>query len=80
MLNFPDPSESRFEHLRAEVVRIVDESGSLEGFDPDAWLQQWLNASNPALGNRPPTALLDSSEGFQAVLAVLRSMQSAAYR
>ncbi|WP_424256749.1 MbcA/ParS/Xre antitoxin family protein [Castellaniella sp.] len=80
MLNFRPPQDSKFVALRAELVRIVSESGTLEGFDPDAWLLQWLNSPNPALGNRPPAALVGSPDGFQDVLAVLRSMQSAAYR
>lgn len=80
MLNFRPPYDSQLEALRTELVRIVGESGSLEGFDPDAWLLQWLNSPNPALGHRLPDTLLDSPEGFQDVLAVLRAMQSAAYR
>lgn len=80
MLNFRPPQDSQLVALRAELVRIVGESGTLEGFDPDAWLLQWLSSPNPALGNRQPAALLGSPDGFQDVLAVLRSMQSAAYR
>lgn len=80
MLKFRPPQDSQLVALRAELVRIVGESGTLEGFDPDAWLLQWLSSPNPALGHRLPDTLLDSPEGFQDVLAVLRAMQSAAYR
>ncbi|WP_368643487.1 MbcA/ParS/Xre antitoxin family protein [Castellaniella ginsengisoli] len=80
MLNSRDPKKEQLAALRAEVVRMVAESGNPEGFDPDSWLQQWLSSPNPALGNRQPDSLLDSPDGFQDVLDVLRSMQSGAYR
>ncbi len=80
MLNFQTPEGPQFAVLRAEVIRIVAESGVLKGFDPDSWLKEWLDSPNPALGDVRPRSLLDSPEGLQNVLGVLRCMQSAAYR
>lgn len=80
MLNSRIVEGPQFLTLHAEVVRIVAESGTPDGFDSCAWLKEWLDSPNPALGDVRPGSLLDSPEGLQNVLDVLHSMQSAAYR
>lgn len=40
------------EMLTQIVQRIVDESGCSTGFDANAWVEEWINQPNPALGFR----------------------------
>ncbi len=79
MLNFWRSEDDSFSILRAEVLRIVVESGDPGGFDVDAWLTLWLASPNPTLGFVQPGSLLGSREDLQRVLEVLRPMQSSAY-
>ena len=65
--------------LVVQVTRMVRQSGRIAGFDPLAWVEQWIEQPVPALGNRKPVELLDTAEGEQLVADVLARMQSCAY-
>jgi putative toxin-antitoxin system antitoxin component (TIGR02293 family) len=65
--------------LVGQVEKMVTESGDLTGFDAAQWVSDWLESSNPALGNRKPADYLDTSEGQEIVSSLLAQMQSGAY-
>jgi DNA-binding CsgD family transcriptional regulator/uncharacterized protein (DUF2384 family) len=65
--------------LIGQVEAMVTESGELEGFDSAMWLNNWLNHPNPALGGKPPAALMDTVGGQQVISGMLSQMQSGAY-
>jgi len=62
-----------------EIVR-QSTSPAAEGFDTRAWLKQWLEVPQPALGCRRPTDLLDAPGGVEAVARLLGSLESGAYQ
>lgn len=61
------------------VQQIVTESGNPEGFDAEAWLQEWLAAPLPAFGNRRPWDVLQEPEGLALVRATLLQIQKASF-
>ena len=61
------------------VQQIVMESGNPEGFDAEAWLQEWLAAPLPAFGNRRPWDVLQEPEGPAVVRATLLQIQKASF-
>lgn len=65
--------------LRADVSKMVAESGDANGFDVDAWLGLWLEQPVPALGGRTPSVLLTEENGFDLVRSTLMRMQSGTY-
>lgn len=67
----------------AQLVGLVEtmmtESGGPDGFDPAGWVGQWIGRAHPALGNRRPVELLDTTEGQRLVTSILQQSQSGAY-
>jgi len=61
------------------VQQIVMESGNPEGFDAEAWLQEWLAAPLPAFGNRRPWDVLQEPEGLAVVRATLLQIQKSSF-
>lgn len=58
---------------------IVQESGNAHGFSATRWINEWLRTPNLALRNRLPGEYLDSDEGCELLVRLLRQMQSGAY-
>jgi uncharacterized protein (DUF2384 family) len=65
--------------LIAQVRRLVEESGDISGFDPEAWTIDWLNASCPALGGRAPKEFVGTEAGRAVVTQRIAQMQSGAF-
>ena len=68
--------------LLAIAEEIVANSTAAEAkkFDTAAWLGQWIERSQPALGGRKPADLLDTPTGFEMVARLLGSIESGAYQ
>jgi hypothetical protein len=75
----PNLQAERRQQLVQTVQTIVCESGEPEGFDAARWLDDWLLRPLPALGGRVPVDYLESDEGCQVVIQLLRQMQSGAF-
>lgn len=65
--------------LAALVRRMVTESGDPEGFDAEAWTEEWLSTGCLALGGRRPVDFVGTTQGRRMVLQLLAQMQSGAY-
>lgn len=63
------------ERLVAQVELIVEESGSLTGFDPESWLKHWLNQPIGALGGKRPADYMATREGQEMVSNLLLQAQ-----
>ena len=61
------------------VQQIVMESGNPEGFNAEAWLQEWLAAPLPAFGNRRPWDVLQEPEGLALIQATLLQIQKGSF-
>ena len=68
-----------FERLREQVVTIVQESGSSEGFEADKWLAKWLSTPIGALGGKSPAEYLDTEEGVELISNLLGQIQHGLY-
>ena len=77
----PDESERIIGVIKlvGQLEAMVQESGSLELFDPAAWMAQWLKEPLPAFGGARPIDLIDTMEGQALVSTALMQMQSGAY-
>lgn len=65
--------------LVGQVERMVQESGTPDGFDAAVWTAAWLDRPHPALGGARPATLMDTAEGRTLVSRVIAQMQSGAY-
>lgn len=65
--------------LIGQVEMIVRESGDPDGFNPAKWFSHWIEQPIAALDGRKPGEFLDTSDGREAVSALLSQMQSGAY-
>lgn len=65
--------------LVGQVQVMVDESGDPNGFDAAKWVSAWLERPLPALGNRAPGELMDTSEGQQVVANLLAGARSGVF-
>ncbi|MDP3230746.1 MAG: DUF2384 domain-containing protein [Acidovorax sp.] len=65
--------------LIGQVEAMVRESGNPEGFDAAAWVGDWLERPQPALGGKTPSSFMDTAEGQQLVMQVLAQAQAGAY-
>jgi putative toxin-antitoxin system antitoxin component (TIGR02293 family) len=65
--------------LLGQVESMVEESGTIEGFDASAWTADWLASPQPALGGNRPGDLMDTADGRALVSDLLARMQSGAY-
>jgi len=61
------------------VERIIQESGSGEGFNASAWLKRWLSDPHPALNYATPNSYMGTIEGRNLVAELLKKMQSGAF-
>lgn len=61
---------------------IVANSTAAEArdFDSAAWLGQWLDREQPALGGRKPGDLIDTPTGVDVVARLLGALESGAYQ
>ena len=78
------PSESDPVVGLARLVSLVQswpvsEAVAPEGFRAGAWLGAWLTTPNPALGDRLPLDLLETSVGRDMVERLLGSVASGTY-
>jgi putative toxin-antitoxin system antitoxin component (TIGR02293 family) len=65
--------------LLGQVESMIEESGTAEGFDASAWMADWLDSPQPALGGNRPGDLMDTADGRALVSDLLARMQSGAY-
>lgn len=65
--------------LLGQVQAMVRDSGTVDGFDPAAWLSDWLTTPVPALGGARPLDLMDTMTGQALVAQTLAQMQASAY-
>jgi putative toxin-antitoxin system antitoxin component (TIGR02293 family) len=74
----PEQSERvlGLQKLVQEVSRMVDESGAAAGFDAPAWVGRFLDAPWAVLGGRRPADYMDTIEGQQLVINLLRRVQA----
>lgn len=67
----------------AQLVGLVEtmaaESGAPDGFDAAAWVGEWLARPHSALGGQMPADLLDTTDGLQMLLRLLKQSQTGAY-
>lgn len=61
------------------LQQIVVESGEPDGFNAEAWLQEWLAAPLPAFGNRRPWDVLHEPEGLALIRATLLQIQKGSF-
>ncbi len=78
-------AKNRSERAQAEadllrlVEKMVQESGTAEGFDASAWLKRWMSSPHPALNAATPKSYMGTEEGRARVTGLLEKMQSGAY-
>lgn len=48
-------------------------------FDTAAWLGEWLETPQPALGGRKPSDLIDTPTGFEIISRTLGALESGSY-
>lgn len=65
--------------LVGQLEVMVRESGDPEGFDAAAWLVEWIEQPQPALGGGKPADLMDTNAGQGIVSQLLAQSQSSAY-
>lgn len=71
-----------FARLLAQAQEIVADSTApvAAPFDTTAWLEDWIQRPQPALGGWKPIELLDSDGGFEAVARVLGACASGSFQ
>lgn len=67
------------QRIIGQVEAMVQDSGNPDGFDAPAWVGEWLERPQPALGGRTPSSFMDTAEGQQLVMQVLSQAHSGAY-
>ncbi len=65
--------------LNKQVQRMVEESGNPAGFDAAAWVGEWLQKPNSALGGDRPSKFMGTADGQQMISRLLAQAQSGAY-
>lgn len=65
--------------LTDQVARMVVESGDPNRFDAAAWVRQWADQPNAALGLRRPVEFFDTADGRARIARLLAMMQSGAF-
>ena len=75
------PNEREFDELLELVYQMLGGRSQVPAdFDAQAWLSQWLEREQPALGGRAPRELLASEEGFGSVKRLLGALSSGAFQ
>ncbi|WP_232464705.1 antitoxin Xre/MbcA/ParS toxin-binding domain-containing protein [Bordetella genomosp. 8] len=64
----------------AQSIVANSTSPEARGFDAVAWLGQWLDSPQPALGGRKPGDLIDTPTGVDVVARLLGALESGAYQ
>lgn len=72
-----DPAH--FSQLLAQLHDMLGENVPAD-WDAAAWLTQWLERPQPALGGATPSEFLGSREGFVSIQKVLGASVSGAYQ
>lgn len=72
--------DERMAVVVATVQRIVEESGDPDGFDARQWVREWVHEPLRTLGGTRPIDLLQTDEGLDEVLRLLRQAQAGTYR
>jgi hypothetical protein len=62
--------------LIALVQTIVDESGTYAPFDPERWVDSWLETAAPSRDGRRLGDLLQDDDGFNWLARRLRQHQA----
>jgi len=75
----PDDASEYIKLLVSQVETMVKQSGTLEGFDAERWVIEWLHQPLPALGGKEPAELMGTKEGWEIVSGLLAKIQSGAY-
>jgi len=65
--------------LMAIAYSYRDFTEDPDQFDPGHWLSDWLQQANPALGGACPSDLMDTLEGQELVIQLLRQIGASAY-
>lgn len=65
--------------LIGQVAAMIDGSGAAAGFNPAAWLSDWLIEPLPALGGYRPLELMDTIEGQRLISNTLKQIEVGAY-
>lgn len=77
------PQESErllgFARLIGQVEAMLEGRAGADGFDPRAWLSEWLRAPLPALDNRRPIEFLGTIEGQNLVSTTLDRIAGGVY-
>ncbi len=75
------PIPAQIEVVKREIqAQIEAQEDAPLGFDMDAWLQDWLQRPQPALGGRKPAELLSTEAGIESVRRALGSTLSGSYQ
>lgn len=74
-----DDTSEYIKRLVSQVETMVKQSGTLEGFDAERWVIEWLHRPLPALGDKKPAELMGTKEGREIVSGILARIQSGAY-
>jgi uncharacterized protein (DUF2384 family) len=67
------------EEIAARIVRESGRPGTIERFDAQTWVGQWLHEPHPALGGQRPIDRLGTDDGIELVRKLLWRQQTGAY-
>ena len=75
------PVPAQIEAVKWEIQELLDAQGDVPaGFNIDAWLEEWLQRPQPALGGRRPMELFASDAGIESVRRALGAAISGSYQ
>lgn len=75
----PEEASEYIKRLVSQVDTMVKQSGTMEGFNAERWVFEWLYRPLPALGGKNPAEFMDTKEGQDIVSRILAQSQSEAY-
>ena len=64
----------------AQAIVANSTAPAAQNFDSAAWLGQWLERPQAALGGRKPADLIDTPTGIEVVARLLGAIESGAYQ
>ena len=64
----------------AQAIVANSTATDAQNFDSAAWLGQWLERPQAALGGRKPADLIDTPTGIEVVARLLGAIESGAYQ
>ena len=74
-----DQIAKRRERIISAVQDVVRESGNPVGFDAASWLDEWLSHPLSALGGRLPSDYLETDDGCDLLIQLIRRAQTGAF-